>query len=86
MPTDLAHSLSDPPISLVGENNDGAPSCDMEIPAIVLESLRPSFEQSSEETGSKLVGEDTRSGSLELMSDMSMDGQPFELIDLTGKD
>jgi len=89
MPTDSVHSPSDAYISPPGEDdNDGTVSCDMVIPAIVLESLWPDLAQSSESTDMELVGEDAGSGSLELMSGPTVDAQSsdVEIIDLTGED
>jgi len=88
MPTDLAHSPSDAHISPPGEDdNKGAVTCDMVIPAIVLESLWPDLAQSSESTDMELVGEDAGSGSLESTSGPTMDAQAsdVEIIDLTGE-
>lgn len=89
MPTDSAHLLSGVHISLPGEeDNNGAASYDMEIPVIMLESLRPGSPQSSESTGMELVDEDTGSRSLHSTGDLTLDGRPFdaEIIDLTGED
>ena len=88
MPTDSVHLLPGAYISLPGEDNDGAVLCDMEIPAIMLESLRPDSLQSSESADMELVDEDTGNGSLELMGDLAGDGWAFddEITDLTGED
>jgi len=88
MPTDSVRLPSGAHISLPGEDNDSAASFDMEIPAIVLESLRLDSPQSSESSGMELVGENMRSGSLESTGDLTVGRQPFdvEIIDLTGED
>ena len=88
MPVDSAHLLPGAHISPPGEDNDSAASCDVEIPAMVLESLRPDSSQSSESTDMELVGEDMRNRSPELTGDLSMDGRVFdvEIIDLTSED
>jgi len=88
MATDSVHLPSGVHISLPGEDNDGAASYDMEIPAIVLESLRPELPQISESSSMELVGEDMRSGSLESTGDLTVGKRPFdaEIIDLTGDD
>ena len=74
MPTDLVHLPPGAYISLPGEDNNGAVLCDMEIPAIMLESLRPDSLQSSESADMELVDEDTGNRSLELMGDLAGDG------------
>ena len=93
MPTELAHSLFDMHISSPGEDNSGRAFCDMEIPAILLESLRPDLVQSvtsssSESTSMELVDKDAGSESLESIIDLATDAQCFkaEIIDLTGED
>jgi len=85
--------LSDTHVSLPGEDDDGRAFRDMEIPAKLLESLRPDLAQdatssSSESTGMELVGEDTRSKSSDSVIDLAMDAQcsDVEIIDLTGED
>ena len=86
--TDSVHLPSGAHISLPGEDNDGAASFDMEIPAIVLESLRLDLPQSSESSGMELVGDDMRSRSLGSTGDLTVGRQPFdvEIIDLTSED
>jgi len=89
MPTDSAHSPSDAHILPPDKDDiDGAVSCDMAIPAVVLESSRPDLARNSESTDMELVGEDAGSGSLESTSSLTVDAQSFdvEIIDLTGED
>jgi len=85
--------LSDMHVSLPGEDNDGRAFRDMEIPAKLLENLRPDLARdtassSSESTGMELVGEETRSESSDSVIDLAMDAQcsDVEIIDLTGED
>ena len=85
MPTDLVHSPSNVHISSPGGDNDSVTSWDMEIPAIILESLRPNLVQSSESTDMEVVGEDTGSGCLESTSGVTVHTQSLdvEIVDLT---
>jgi len=87
LPTDSAHSVSDRHIPSLGKDTDGAVSCDIEIPAILLESLRPDLAQGSKSTGMEVEGE-SASKSLESTSNPVVDVGCFyvEIVDMTGED
>ena len=87
LPTDSVHSVSDAHIPSLGKDTDGAVSCDIEIPAVLLESLRPDLAQGSKSTGMEVEGE-SASESLESTSNPAVDAGCFdvEIIDVTGED
>jgi len=87
MPTDSAHSVSIAYIPSLGKDTDGAVSCDIEIPAILLEILRPDLAQGSKSTGMEVEG-GSASESLESTSIPAVDVGCFdvEIVDLMGED
>ena len=85
LPTDTASSSSEMHMSSPCDYS----SYDMEIPAVVLDSLQPDLAQSfSQSTGMESVGEDARSTSEGAVIDLTMEDSPcdVEVIDLTGED
>ena len=84
-PSDAAPSSSDTHMSSPSDHS----GYDMEIPAVVLDSLWPDLAHSlSWSAGMELVGEDARSMPEEGVIDLTVKAPCFnaEVIDLTGKD
>ena len=85
LPSDAAPSSSDVHMSLPSDHS----SYDMEVPAVVLDSLWPDLVQSlSWSAGMESVGEDVRSTPEEGVIDLTVEVPCFdaEVIDLTGED
>lgn len=81
LPSDATSSSSDMHMSSPSDHG----SCEMEIPAVVLDGLWPNLAQTfSQSTGLESVGEDARSMSAETTIDLTMDAPCFdaEVIDL----